>query len=121
MATFAKVNEYCFIESPYRKVVNGVVTEEVVYLSAIEEGKFKIAQANEVVDSNGVLQAQLINCRIEGGNFVMVPPEEVDYIDLIPMQVVSVAASLIPFLENDDAHRALMGSKHAAPSCVIIT
>ncbi len=110
MATYAGINPYGFIESPYRKVVKGVVTNEVIYLSAIEESKYKIAQANAVVDDSGALQEPLINCRIDGGNFVMVSPLEVDFIDVTPMQVVSVAASLIPFLENDDANRALMGS-----------
>ncbi|MFP3018589.1 MAG: DNA-directed RNA polymerase subunit beta [Candidatus Tisiphia sp.] len=110
MATYARVNKHGFIETPYRKVVDGHVTDEVVYLSAIEEGKYKVAQANAVVDQKGLLQEELINCRTEGGNFVMVTPLEVDYIDVTPMQVVSVAASLIPFLENDDANRALMGS-----------
>ncbi len=110
MATYARVNKHGFIESPYRKVVNGYITDEVIYLSAIEEGRYKIAQANAVSDEKKLLQEELVNCRIEGGNFVMVPPTEVDYIDVTPMQVVSVAASLIPFLENDDANRALMGS-----------
>ncbi|OZG32397.1 DNA-directed RNA polymerase subunit beta [Rickettsia endosymbiont of Culicoides newsteadi] len=110
MATYARVNKHGFIETPYRKVVDGRVTDEVVYLSAIEEGKYKIAQANAVIDKKGLLQEELINCRIDGGNFVMVTPAEIDYIDVTPMQVVSVAASLIPFLENDDANRALMGS-----------
>ncbi len=110
MATYARVNKHGFIETPYRKVVDGHVTDKVVYLSAIEEGKYKIAQANAVIDQKGLLQEGLINCRIEGGNFVMVTPTEIDYIDVTPMQVVSVAASLIPFLENDDANRALMGS-----------
>jgi DNA-directed RNA polymerase subunit beta len=107
---FAKVNEYGFIESPYRRVVNGTVTQEVVYLSAIEEGKYKIGQANEKIDAKGKLLGDLVNCRVEGGNFVIVPPSDVDFIDVTPMQVVSVAASLIPFLENNDANRALMGS-----------
>ncbi|WP_341763776.1 DNA-directed RNA polymerase subunit beta [Candidatus Tisiphia endosymbiont of Beris chalybata] len=110
MATYARVNKHGFIESPYRKVVNGHITDEVIFLSAIEEGKYKIAQANASTDDKGLLNEELVNCRIEGGNFIMVPPSEVDYVDVTPMQVVSVAASLIPFLENDDANRALMGS-----------
>ncbi|WP_316353946.1 DNA-directed RNA polymerase subunit beta [Candidatus Trichorickettsia mobilis] len=110
MATYARVNKYGFIESPYRKVVEGRVTTEVQYLSAIEEGKYKIAQANAAVDKDGNLLDEAINCRTDGGNFVMISPAEVDFIDVTPMQVVSVAASLIPFLENDDANRALMGS-----------
>jgi len=109
LATYARINKHGFIESPYRKVKNGRVTDEVVYLSAIEEGNYKIAQANAIVDEKGNLTDELNNCRIDG-HFVMTPPKEVDLIDVTPMQVVSVAASLIPFLENDDANRALMGS-----------
>ncbi len=109
LATHAKINELGFIESPYRKVENGQVTDEVVYLSAIEESKYKIAQANSPLDDKGNLTEELLNCRKEG-DFVMIPPTEVDLIDVSPMQVVSVAASLIPFLENNDANRALMGS-----------
>jgi DNA-directed RNA polymerase subunit beta len=109
LATHAKVNDLGFIESPYRKVENGRVTDKVVYLSAIDEGKYKIAQANSPLDDNGNLTEELLNCRKEG-DFVMVPPTEVDLMDVSPMQVVSVAASLIPFLENNDANRALMGS-----------
>ena len=110
LATYAMVNKHGFIESPYRRVTNEIITNEVVYLSAIEEGKYKIAQANVKADKNGKLSEDLINCRIDGGNFLMVTPSEVDFVDVTPMQVVSVAASLIPFLENDDANRALMGS-----------
>ena len=109
LATFAKINKYGFIESPYRKVVAGKVTDEVIYLSAIEESKYKIAQANAVRDKSGKLTDDLLNCRFNT-DFTMVPPEEVDFTDVTPMQVVSVAASMIPFLENDDANRALMGS-----------
>ena len=109
LATYARVNKYGFIESPYRKVENAKVMEEVVYLSAIEEARYTVAQANEQVDDQGVLQAELIPCRQKGDN-VLVPKEEVDYIDVSPKQIVSVAAALIPFLENDDANRALMGS-----------
>ncbi|MDX1924781.1 MAG: DNA-directed RNA polymerase subunit beta [Rickettsiaceae bacterium] len=109
LATFARINKYGFIESPYRKVQDGVITDEVIYLSAIDEGKYKIAQANISRDENGKLQDELINCRFNS-DFTMVSPEEVDFVDVTPMQVVSVAASLIPFLENDDANRALMGS-----------
>ncbi len=110
MATYARINKHGFIESPYRKVKDGFVTDEVFYLSAIEEGKYKIAQADMEIDSNGKIKAEMVNCRVEAGNFVTVPLSEVDFIDVTPMQVVSVAASLIPFLENDDANRALMGS-----------
>ncbi|MES2215502.1 MAG: DNA-directed RNA polymerase subunit beta [Pseudomonadota bacterium] len=109
LATYARINKHGFIESPYRRIVSGVVTNEVVYLSAIEEGKYKIAQANAETDKKGNLVEDLINCRVDG-QFVMVTPQEVDLMDVTPMQVVSVAASLIPFLENDDANRALMGS-----------
>ncbi len=110
MATFARVNKYGFIESPYRKVENGIVTDEIVYISATDEGKYKIAQADMEIAEDGKIEAEMVNCRFETGNFVSVPPSDVDFIDVTPMQVVSVAASLIPFLENDDANRALMGS-----------
>ncbi|MGB1877336.1 MAG: DNA-directed RNA polymerase subunit beta, partial [Rhodospirillaceae bacterium] len=110
LATFARVNKYGFIESPYRKVVKGKVTNDVVYLSAMEEGRYQIAQANEPVnEKTGRFEDDLINCR-KAGDFVMIPPEEIDYMDVSPKQLVSVAAALIPFLENDDANRALMGS-----------
>ena len=110
MATYARINRHGFIESPYRRVVEGFVTDEVVYLSAIEEGRYKIAQADMEIQPDGRIKSELVNCRVESGNFVTVPLSQVDFIDVTPMQVVSVAASLIPFLENDDANRALMGS-----------
>lgn len=110
MATYARINKHGFIESPYRKVKEGFVTDEVIYLSAIEEGKYKIAQADIEIKQDGRIKSELVNCRVESGNFVTVPLAHVDFIDVTPMQVVSVAASLIPFLENDDANRALMGS-----------
>jgi DNA-directed RNA polymerase subunit beta len=103
------VNEYGFIETPYRKVEKGVVKEDVQFLSALEEEEHVIAQANAPVDKNGKLTSGLVNAR-RSGEFVMVMPEEVDLMDVSPNQVVSVAASLIPFLEHDDANRALMGS-----------
>ncbi|MCH2037034.1 MAG: DNA-directed RNA polymerase subunit beta, partial [Rickettsiales bacterium] len=109
MATYALINKHGFIESPYRKVVNGVVSEDIAYLTAIEEGDFIIAQANEPIDNDGNFEAEFINCR-QGGEFVMSRPESIDFMDVSPKQVVSVATSLIPFLENDDANRALMGS-----------
>lgn len=109
MATYARINKYGFIESPYRKVENGVVQDEVVYLSAIEEGKYTIAQANEALDAKGRFVQDLVSCR-RNGDFVLASPNDIELIDVSPMQVVSVAASLIPFLENDDANRALMGS-----------
>jgi DNA-directed RNA polymerase subunit beta len=109
LATYARVNKYGFIESPYRKVVDGKIGDEVVYLSAIEEGRYTIAQANAELDDKGKFTADLVSCRA-GGDFVMVRPEDINYMDVAPKQLVSVAAALIPFLENDDANRALMGS-----------
>ena len=109
LATYAAVNQYGFIESPYRRVVDGKVTDEVVYLSAMEEGRYTIAQANVELDSHGKVKADLTNCR-KSGDFVMARPTDIDFVDVSPKQLVSVAAALIPFLENDDANRALMGS-----------
>ena len=109
LATYAQINKYGFIESPYRRVVNARVSDEVLYLSAMEEGKYTIAQANAELDGRGRFTADLVSCR-KGGEFEMVPPEVIDFMDVSPKQVVSVAAALIPFLENDDANRALMGS-----------
>jgi DNA-directed RNA polymerase subunit beta len=109
LATYARVNPYGFIESPYRRVKDGRVTEEVVYLSAMEEGRYAIAQANVELDSHGKVTADLTNCR-KNGDYVMARPQDIDFIDVSPKQLVSVAAALIPFLENDDANRALMGS-----------
>ncbi|MCP4779610.1 MAG: DNA-directed RNA polymerase subunit beta [Hyphomicrobium sp.] len=109
LATFARVNKYGFIESPYRKVVHSKLTDEVVYLSAMEEMRHHVAQANAEIDAKGTLTGDLITCRYQG-DVLLVSPEKVDYIDVSPKQLVSVAAALIPFLENDDANRALMGS-----------
>ena len=109
LASYARVNKYGFIETPYRKVVDGKVTDEVVYLSAMEEARHTIAQANAKLDEKGILTEELVTSR-RGGEVVLAKPEEVDMIDVSPKQVVSVAAALIPFLENDDANRALMGS-----------
>ncbi len=109
LATFARVNKYGFIETPYRRVVDGQVTEEVVYLSATEEMRHTIAQANATLDEGMRFVNELVSTR-KGGEFVLSPRETVDLIDVSPKQLVSVAASLIPFLENDDANRALMGS-----------
>jgi hypothetical protein len=109
LSTYAKINKYGFIESPYKKVENGVVQDKVEYLSAMEETKYTIAQANAKLDKNGKILEELVPCR-ENLNFVLSKPEKIDYIDVSPKQLVSVAASLIPFLENDDANRALMGS-----------
>ncbi|MDE1174619.1 MAG: DNA-directed RNA polymerase subunit beta [Parvibaculaceae bacterium] len=109
LATYARVNKYGFIESPYRKIKDGKVTDDVVYLSAMEESRYRIAQSNVPLNKDGSFQQELLNCRIDG-DFEVVPPEQVDLIDVSPKQIVSVAAALIPFLENDDANRALMGS-----------
>ena len=109
MATYARINKYGFIETPYRKVIDGKVTDDVVYLSAIEEGKYTIAQANAEIDDKNKLTSDLISCRVNG-DFIMATIDQIDFIDVSPKQLVSVAASLIPFLENDDANRALMGS-----------
>jgi DNA-directed RNA polymerase subunit beta len=109
LATYARVNKYGFVETPYRKVKDGRVTDEVVYLSAMEEGRYTVAQANAAVDNRGRFTEDLIVCR-HAGDVQMVPPDKVDFMDVSPKQLVSVAAALIPFLENDDANRALMGS-----------
>ncbi|MDP9128524.1 MAG: DNA-directed RNA polymerase subunit beta, partial [Pseudomonadota bacterium] len=109
LATYARVNQYGFIESPYRRVKSGRVTPEVVYLSAMEEGQYTIAQANAEMDKSGKFVGEALIVRKNGENIVC-PIEEVDFIDVSPKQIVSVAAALIPFLENDDANRALMGS-----------
>ncbi len=111
LATHAKIDKYGFIESPYRKVENGKLTEHVDYLDAMDEQRFSIAQANAEISADGMLANEFVNARIgTARDATLVPREEVDYIDVSPKQVVSVAASLIPFLENDDANRALMGS-----------
>jgi DNA-directed RNA polymerase subunit beta len=109
LATFARVNKYGFIETPYRRVVDGKVTNEVVYLSAMEESKHTVAQANADLNPDGSFAEELISAR-EAGEFLMAPREQITLMDVSPKQLVSVAASLIPFLENDDANRALMGS-----------
>ena len=109
LSTFARVNKYGFIESPYRRVADGKVTDEVIYMSAMEEAKYTIAQANAELDDNGKFMNDLISCRQAGEN-LMATPDMIQFIDVSPKQIVSVAASLIPFLENDDANRALMGS-----------
>ncbi len=109
LATFARVNKYGFIEAPYRKVVDGRITDEVHYLSAIEESKHHIAQANIKLDEDGRIAEDMVLVRHQGDVF-MTPREMVDYCDVSPKQIISVAAALIPFLENDDANRALMGS-----------
>ena len=109
LALFARLNEHGFLETPYRKVSNGKVTDQVEYLSAIEEAKYTIAQANATIDKNGKLADELVSAR-QAGETMMVGPERIDYIDVAPSQIVSAAASLVPFLEHDDANRALMGA-----------
>ena len=109
LATHARVNKYGFIESPYRKIVNGKLKDEVVYISAMEEARYSIAQANAEINDKGELANDFITCRVNG-DVTLVAKEDVDFIDVSPKQLVSVAAALIPFLENDDANRALMGS-----------
>jgi len=109
LATYARVNNYGFIETPYRKVINGKITNEVKYLSAMEEIDFVIAPSTNAVDENGQIKADLVSCR-KNGEFLMMSPDKIDYIDVSTKQIVSIATTLIPFLENDDANRALMGS-----------
>jgi DNA-directed RNA polymerase subunit beta len=109
LASFARVNKYGFIETPYRRVDNGKVTDEVQYMSATEEMRYTVAQANAKLDDAGKFANDLVSTR-QAGEYMLNTPENIDYIDVSPKQLVSVAASLIPFLENDDANRALMGS-----------
>ena len=109
LATYSRINKYGFIESPYRKVVDGKVTDKIEYLSAVEEEKYTIAQANSPINENGNFIEELLSCR-KSPNFILAKPDVIEYVDVSPKQLVSVAASLIPFLENDDANRALMGS-----------
>src|SRR5512139_475629 len=109
LALYARTNEYGFLETPYRKVVDGKVTDDIHYLSAIEEGQYVIAQANASLDKTGRLEDELVSCRAKN-EFMLATADKVEYMDVAPAQIVSVAASLIPFLEHDDANRALMGS-----------
>ncbi len=109
LSVYARTNDYGFLETPYRKVVDGKVTDEIDYLSAIEEGRYVIAQANSEVDAKGCLKDEIVVCR-EKGETILTTPDRVQYMDVATGQVVSVAASLIPFLEHDDANRALMGA-----------
>ncbi len=120
LASFAKVNKYGFIETPYRRVESGKVTDEVVYMSATEEMKYTIAQANAKLDEHDAFQNELVSTR-RFGDYMLYPSESVDYIDVSPKQLVSVAASLIPFLENDDANRALMGSNMQRQAVPLLT
>jgi len=120
LATYSRTNEYGFLESPVRTVVNGVVTDEIQYLSAIEESGFVIAQASAELDNKGKFVDELVNVRHKN-EFSLMPSDQVDFMDVSPQQVVSVAASLIPFLEHDDANRALMGSnmqRQAVPTLI---
>jgi DNA-directed RNA polymerase subunit beta len=110
LATFARINEFGFLETPYRKVENGKVSEKIEYLTADREEQFIVAQANTLIDDKGHFLADRIVCRARNGDFVDVEPARVNFMDVSPKQLVSVAASLIPFLEHDDANRALMGS-----------
>ena len=109
MAIYSRVNDYGFLETPYREVVNGKATKKIKYLSAIEESNFVIAQANSTLDSKNQLVDELISARFNN-EFTLMPPKSIQYMDVSPKQIVSIAASLIPFLEHDDANRALMGS-----------
>jgi DNA-directed RNA polymerase subunit beta len=119
LALYARLNEYGFLETPYRKVENNQITDKIEFLSAIEEGRYVIAQANAKVDTNGQLLDELVSAR-QAGETLLVSPERVEYMDVAPGQIVSVAASLIPFLEHDDANRALMGAnmQRQAVPCV---
>jgi len=120
LAVYARTNEYGFLETPYRKVANGKVTDAIEYLSAIEEGQYVIAQANAALTLQGRLSDDLVTCR-HLNEFMLSAPDKVDYMDVSPKQIVSVAASLIPFLEHDDANRALMGSnmqRQAVPTLI---
>ena len=109
LALYARLNEYGFLETPYRKVVDGVATNEIHYLSAIEEGKYVIAQANAEMDETGRLTQELVSAR-DNGETILASPDRIQYMDVAPSQIVSCAAALIPFLEHDDANRALMGA-----------
>jgi DNA-directed RNA polymerase subunit beta len=120
LAVFSRTNKYGFLETPYRKVVNSKVTSEIEYLSAIDESKYIIAQANAELDNKGKFKDDIISCR-HLNEFTMSTPEKIEYIDVSPMQIVSVASSVIPFLEHDDANRALMGSnmqRQAVPTLI---
>jgi len=109
LANYTRVNEYGFLETPYRKVVDGVVTDEIEYLSAIDEEKYYIAQATSRIDDKGKFKEKLIPAR-KGGDYITRKPKDIQYMDVSPKQIISVSTSLIPFLEHDDANRALMGS-----------
>ncbi|MDT9408145.1 DNA-directed RNA polymerase subunit beta [Corynebacterium rouxii] len=110
LASYARVNAFGFIETPYRKVENGVLTDQIDYLTADEEDRFVVAQANVEHDANGKITADSVTVRVKNGDIQVVAPESVDYLDVSPRQMVSVATAMIPFLEHDDANRALMGA-----------
>ena len=120
LAVFSRTNEYGFLETPYRRVEKGVVKDDIEYLSAIDESKYIIAQANAEIDKKGKFTSDFISCRHQN-EFSMHTPDQIEYMDISPMQIVSVASSLIPFLEHDDANRALMGSnmsRQAVPTLI---
>ena len=120
LAVYARTNDYGFLETPYRKVVDARVTDQIEYLSAIEEGDYVIAQANSILDARGRITSDLVSCR-HRNEFTLSAPDKIHYMDVSPRQIVSVAASLIPFLEHDDANRALMGSnmqRQAVPTLI---
>jgi len=121
LSCYARTNDFGFLETPYRKVIDGLVTDDIDYLSAIEEGNFVIAQANAVRNDKNILTEELVNCRFKN-EFTLKASLEVQYMDVSPQQIISVAASLIPFLEHDDANRALMGSnmqRQAVPTLIV--
>ncbi|MDG5813751.1 DNA-directed RNA polymerase subunit beta [Chitinispirillales bacterium ANBcel5] len=120
LSTFARVNEFGFIETPYQKVEEGKLTGEIVYLTADQEDNYIIAQANTPTDENGVIEEDMVFARYRG-DFPVVPPQEISYMDISPMQLVSIAAGLIPFLEHDDANRALMGSNMQRQAVPLLT
>lgn len=120
LATHARVNQYGFIETPYRKVLDGIVVNEVQYLSADEEDNFRVAPGDVPIDENGKFKAEMVPVRYKS-EFIVVPPEEVDFVGVSPIQIVSVGTALIPFLEHDDANRALMGSNMQRQSVPLIT
>ncbi len=120
LSTYAQINEFGFIETPYRKVEDGRVSDEIVYLSALEEDRYVIAQANAPLDSKGSFENEFVSAR-KGGEPTMLNREEIQFMDVSPRQLVSVAASLIPFLENDDANRALMGSNMQRQAVPLLT
>ena len=110
LASYGRVNAFGFVETPYRKVESGTVTDQVDYLTADEEDRAIIAQANALIDAQGKFTEGKVLCRKKGGEVELLEPDEVDYMDVSPRQMVSVATAMIPFLEHDDANRALMGA-----------